>query len=277
MKKATFIFLIIILTSSCEDTIDFNLQPENTNLLIVEGILTNQKINHRIKLTIPHQEINGDPEPATGAIVVIEEGNFNGNGDFQTLEVYNLTEDPSGSGEYFSEAFRAVFGRGYLLKIAYLGVPYFAFDASVPAEPLDSFDFELAGEDGQLFRLNLKDSGVEPNFINHEVSWENTPFCEVEELCKGKVVYYDLKTTDVSDLFNPDKTNFLFPVNSIVIRTKYSVNENFKNFLRSVLSETEWRGGLFDLQKANAPTNLSEGAIGYFAVSTVVSDTTIVN
>jgi hypothetical protein len=43
-----------------------------------------------------------------------------------------------------------------------------------------------------------------------------------------------------------------------------------------VLSETEWRGGAFDVQRENVPTNLSKGAIGFFAVSTVLSDTTII-
>ena len=44
-----------------------------------------------------------------------------------------------------------------------------------------------------------------------------------------------------------------------------------------MLSETEWRGGLFDVKRANVITNLSEGAVGFFAVSTVVTDTTTVD
>ena len=38
--------------------------------------------------------------------------------------------------------------------------------------------------------------------------------------------------------------------------------------------ESEWRGGLFDVERGNITTNLSEGAIGYFAASTVITDTT---
>jgi hypothetical protein len=40
-----------------------------------------------------------------------------------------------------------------------------------------------------------------------------------------------------------------------------------------MLMETEWRGGIFDVQHGNVITNLSSGAIGYFAASTVVTDT----
>ena len=62
----------------------------------------------------------------------------------------------------------------------------------------------------------------------------------------------------------------------MISRKKFSASPAYKAFLRGVLSETEWRGGVFDVERANAPTNLSEGAIGFFAVSTVVSDTTVV-
>jgi hypothetical protein len=42
------------------------------------------------------------------------------------------------------------------------------------------------------------------------------------------------------------------------------------------MAETEWRGGLFDVQPGNVRTNLSEGAVGYFSVSAVVADTNLI-
>jgi hypothetical protein len=77
----------------------------------------------------------------------------------------------------------------------------------------------------------------------------------------------------VNEIFKPAKEDFSFPVNSVVIRKKYSVSPAYRAFLRSVLSETEWRGGLFDVDRANATTNLSAGAVGFFAVTTVLTDT----
>lgn len=68
----------------------------------------------------------------------------------------------------------------------------------------------------------------------------------------------------------------LFLWGSTVIRRKYSVSAAYRNFLRSMLSETEWRGGIFDVDRANTATNLSAGATGFFAVTTVVADTTTV-
>ena len=61
-----------------------------------------------------------------------------------------------------------------------------------------------------------------------------------------------------------------------MLRRKYSMSQDMQEFYRTFLAETQWRGSPFDVQKGNVATNLSEGAIGYFAVSTVVIDTTFI-
>ena len=43
-----------------------------------------------------------------------------------------------------------------------------------------------------------------------------------------------------------------------------------------MLSETDWRGGVFDVLPGNARTNLSEGALGYFTAAEVIRDTVVV-
>ena len=128
----------------------------------------------------------------------------------------------------------------------------------------------------EQYALNLYETRGGANFIDHQITWINTPSCITGNKCEGRIVFYDLNTIDVNEIFKPKKEDFNFPANAIVVRKKYSVSPAYKAFLRSVLSETEWRGGVFDVQREDATTNLSEGAIGFFAVSTVVSDTTIV-
>jgi hypothetical protein len=39
--------------------------------------------------------------------------------------------------------------------------------------------------------------------------------------------------------------------------------------------ETEWSGGVFDVQHGNVNTNLSNGALGFFGVCMVVIDTIV--
>ena len=262
--KTILIFFMWTSFISCvEVPIDFPLQTQNLNILVVDGILTNERLNHRIKISRPYTIQNGTALPVAGAIVSISDG---------TSSVV-LTEVPAGSGEYYTPQVRAVFGRTYTLYIQHQGKNYFAQDSSVPVEPLAALDYRKVNE---LYALNLDRNGQDANFIDHQISWTNTASCTTGTTCEGRIVFYDLKTVDVNEIFKPEKAAFNFPVSSTVIRKKYSVSPAYKAFLRSVLSETEWRGGLFDVQRANATTNLSEGAIGFFAVSTVVSDTTIV-
>lgn len=257
--------VIALLAFSCEEPIDKPLQTVDSDLLVVDAVITNEKINHKITLSHPYQSVNGIANPASGATVYLIEGNS---------VVYNTFEFPASSGVYYTEELVAVFGKPYTLLVQYQGENFTAQSGSVPVEPLPTFEYERVTDD--YYRLIINDSGSDPNFVDYTVTWKTTSFCQPGDLCAGRVVHYDLKTIDVNELFKPDQADFVFPVGSIVIRKKYSVSPDYKNFLRSVLSETQWRGGVFDVQRANPVSNLSDGAIGYFAVASVVSDTTII-
>jgi len=266
MRIRLLYLILAIISLSCGETeIDKPLNSVNSNLLVVEAVLTNEKANHKIKLTRPHQNINGSLIPISGAAVTITEG---------ASITFSATEVPPGSGEYFTEEMTAVFGRVYTLHIRHQGMDFFARATSVPVQPLQPLQYFAL--DDSNFQLIFAESGSDPYYIDYQISWKNTTACPAGESCNARIVSYDLKTIDVNSLFKPDKENFTLPLNSVVIRKKYSVSPDYKNFLRSVLSETEWRGGIFDVQRENVPTNLSAGAIGFFAVSTAVSDTTLV-
>lgn len=264
--RIRYLFLVIsLVVFSCEEQIDKPLQRVDSDLLVVEAVLTNEKLKHKITLSHPYQSINGNSTPASGATINVIEAN---------TVVYNVIETPLGSGEYYTEELTAVFGKPYTLLIQYQGKSFTATSGSVPVQPLPTFQYERAADD--YYRLIISDSDSDPNYVDHSIMWNNTSFCQTGEPCSGRIVHYDLKTIDVNELFKPDQRDYVFPVGSTVIRRKYSVSPDYKSFLRSVLSETEWRGGVFDVQRANPVSNLSNGAIGYFAVSSIVADTTII-
>ncbi len=50
---------------------------------------------------------------------------------------------------------------------------------------------------------------------------------------------------------------------------KYSVSDKYHEFLLALFSETDWNTGIFSTIPGNLPTNLSEGATGYFYISDV--------
>ena len=255
--------ILVFLLVACEERIQAPLSSVDSALLVVEGILTSENTNHRIRLRRPYKNQNEKPVPVTGATVAISDG----------TTFFYLGESPGGSGDYFTPPMRAVAGKSYTLVITYQALTYRAMDSPLAVESMPPLTYQKAGD---LYTLTLNPSGQGPNFIRHTISWANTTACASGAGCGGEIIYYDLKTIDVNEIYKPEKEVFNFPLNTVVIRTKYSVSPAYKSFLRAVLSETEWRGGVFDVQRADVPTNLSEGAIGFFAVSTVISDTTVV-
>lgn len=264
MRIRNFLLIFFCIVTACEERIDLPLLSEDQDLLAVEGVLTNENVSHTVTITFPFKMMNSKALPVSGAVVQILEGNS---------ATYTLTEAPAGSGQYVTPVFTAVFGTPYTLRIQYQGKEYFAQDSSVPVEPLPALDYYKVNDQ---YSLVLNESGENASYIDHRVDWKTTPACLPDNACEGRIVFYDLKTIDVNEIYKPGKTEFLFPVNSTIIRKKYSVSSAYRTFLRSMLSETEWRGGLFDVERANATTNLSAGAIGFFAVTSVVSDTTLV-
>ena len=264
MKMKIVLPFLFAALASCEEEVGVTLQPAANNYLVVEGVLTNENVRHLIRLSLPYSGINGTPQPATGAAITISEG----------ANVYTLTETPAGSGLYYTDSMIAVVSTTYRLDIQYKGKSYFAEDSSVPVEPLGPLEYQR-GSDTLMYTIVFNKSGTTPNYVQYEIDWTNTSFC-ISGQCRGEVYFYDLKTTDVNEIFKPSKAEFDFPPGSAVVRRKYSASPGYQAFLRGVLSETEWRGGIFDVERANAPTNLSDGAIGYFAVSTVVSDSTVI-
>lgn len=262
---STISLLIIALVSSCnQEEINWNFNNDPSDLLVVEAVITNEKKQHTIKLSKPYQEQNLSAEPVSGATVTLS----------TTTDVYITTETPIGSGLYLTDSLRAVSGKEYTLSIQYNNNTYFASDIQPPVEAMGILSYRSTAD--SLYTLNFYNTGKEPNYISYNIDWTATDICLTPSECRALQFYYDLKNFDINKQFAPDQEQVNFPAGTTIIRKKFSVSEDYQAYLRGMLSETAWRGGIFDVYPANAPTNLSEGAVGFFAVSTVVSDTTIV-
>jgi Domain of unknown function (DUF4249) len=264
MKNIIISFIIIFL-AGCEEPFDWPLNNKDSDLIVVEAVLTNENKQHLIKLTRPYTEQNQTPESVSGAFVVI----------LTDTDTIVATENPPNTGLYYTDSMQAVVDKLYVLGIFYNGKQYHAFDIQVPGEPFDSL-LSYRNVSEELYTINFQESGSNPNYIKYNLDWQSVGNCADTIDCQAKQIYYDLKNIDVNKQFKPDQERVDFPSGTIIIRKKYSVSSRYKEYLRGMLSETSWRGGLFDTFPANAATNFSEGAVGFFAVSTVVSDTTII-
>jgi len=260
----TLLLIVISLLIGCEEQVEWKLDGSDTDILVVDGSLTNERTNHLVRLSLSNANSNEGFRPASGAFVFITDGTGS----------VALTEFPANSGNYYTPMVQGVVDNEYVLFVSYEGVEYLASDTAVPVDPLSPINVFPVND--SLFTIFPRE-GNNPSLTKHFMSWENTSYCKPADVCFAKYNFYDLKTVDVNELFKPDKERVFFPANTIIVRRKFSLSDTYKAYLRAVMSETEWRGGQFDVEKGNVFTNVTNGALGFFSVSMVDVDTTVVN
>jgi hypothetical protein len=257
-----------LLLSSCTEPIDWDLKYRETDLLVVEGKITSELKKHEVKLTWPLYEMNGTPEPVQGARMEI----FDGSG------VWSLSEDPERPGIYLTDSlFAAEKDQYYQLRIAYESRRITAVTFMREVGPFQAMSTYAVQEDPPLMEAYISDS-EEPSIVRLELDWSQVPgYDTLPDASTHAVIYhYTLNGVDVNKFFKPAKEQVRFPPGATVYREKESVNAWYGEFLRGMLSETDWRGGMFDVLPGNARTNMVGEAIGYFTAADVIRDTVVV-
>lgn len=262
-KKILYIFFFVLLIS-CEKRTDWPLKSENKNLIIVDGTITNGKKVHIIKLTFPVTRLNETPQPVTGAAVIISDED----------STYHLTEQPANSGIY-KRKFAGYAGRHYTLLINYNNNVYSAkttMPAGINFQPL----LYAKNKNNKLYHITYVANVYNAqNFAMWEIllDWSNVEGYQDQnpDSCKARLLYYTLPTIDVSQVFAPELEKISFPVGTVVNERRYSLTKEHAEYIRALLSETNWQGGLFDSAHGNLPTNLSKGAAGFFAACGVTA------
>lgn len=265
------LFVALFLLQACEEKTDVNIQGQLPDLIVVDGLITNEKKAHEIKITRPVNKLNAPAEPVSGAYVAIHDGDT------------TIFPEEKKQGSYFTHPeFRAVFTKRYFLYITYNGQEYSAVTTMVPVTPFEPLTYVPAEDSSGMYKIQWNEDAYDDDesamwhVLIYPPGYHNSSIHPVDTDIK-KLVYYTIFSVDVNRMFAPDKREELFPGGSIIVQKKYSLNDEHASFVRSLLSETEWRGGLFDVYHANVETNLSEGAVGFFGACTVLSDTIYVS
>ena len=254
-----------LLLFSCDKQVDWDLKYQEVDLLVVEGKITNEAGPYEIRLSKPVYEMNGTPEPVSGAEVEINDG----------ASIHVLTEDPERVGIYLTPpGFAGEVGRYYQLRIRHGSKRISAVTHMVEVTPFQRMHVYPVQEDPPLLSATITDSDV-PAIVRMELDWSHVSgYEDAPDSATHAVVYhYTLNGVDVNKLFKPDQEQVTFPPGTRVFREKESVNAWYGEFLRGVLSETDWRGGMFDVLPGNARTNMQGEAIGFFTAAEVIRDT----
>lgn len=254
---------------SCTEKIEWDLSYQAEDFIVVDARITNEEKRHEVKLSLPVFEINGVPEPVTGAVVEINDGRV----------IHALREDPASPGLYLTQPdFAGAVNHGYQLRIR---IGDRMITAIAFMHPVTQFQFMRpfsVQDNPKLYEVYIRDSDGGPAIVRMELDWSHVPGYDTldPEENHALIYHYTLNSIDVNRIFSPDGEHVRFPPGTIVFREKESVSREYQKYLRGVLSETHWRGGVFDVLPGNAQTNLSEGAIGYFTATEVIRDTVVI-
>jgi hypothetical protein len=253
--------VLVLLLISCEEETTWELQS-SSRFIVADCILTNEPGPQELRLYRSTSTLNEEPVGISGAVVQISDGS----------QFFNFTEDPSDPGKYISDVpFRATIGENYRLTLSSGERSDTAYVGMTGITPLGTIDITPADS---LYRLVYHESR-EASMMEVYYDWSAVPdYCAGYGACQASEVYYTLDNIDAGKVFAPDRQIITFPEKTRIIRRKYSLSPAHQQFVRALLLETEWRGGLFDAEQGNIPTNFSNGVRGWFGVCMVVTDTT---
>jgi hypothetical protein len=237
----------------------WDIQPSG-RFPVVDCIITNELKVQELRLYRSTEGLNQHPEGISGAVITLSDS------------INTLSFSEVEPGRYMSAVpFMASAGNKYTLSVTCQGISAAAHAELVAITPLESF--EIVPYDS-LFRF-VYPSGNQPSMTEVFYNWSAVPgYCEAYGSCHASEAFYTLDNIDVSKMFAPDRIIIPFPRGTQIIRRKYSLSQDHQRFIRSLLLETDWRGGLFDVEQGNVPTNFSSGMRGWFAACMVLSDTT---
>ena len=259
------LLMAAILGVSCTEQVEWDLKFQEVNLLVVEGKITSEFKQHEVRLTRPLYEMNGTPEPVSGAVVEIYDGRV----------LNTLTEDPENPGIYRTDSlFAAVLNQYYQLRILHENRRITAVTNMREVTPFQKMNVHQVQSAPPLLAAYISDSD-EPAIVRLELDWSHLPRYDTlpDSETHAVIYHYTLNGVDVNKIFKPAQEQVRFPPGTLVFREKESVTVWYGEFLRGVLSETDWRGGMFDVLPGNARTNMVGQAIGFFTAADVIRDT----
>jgi hypothetical protein len=252
---------LVLLFVSCEDKTDWDLN-EKGRITVADCIITNELKQQELRLYESSGTLNGTVTGISGATVTISDG----------VNEHLFTEDPDEPGHYLSQnPFRATLDITYRLVISYANRSDTAFAQMAAITPMEALDIQASDS---LFRVFYHES---PSASMMEIYYDwsqDTEYTASYGSATASETFYTLNDIEAGNIFAPDRQVIRFPHHTNIIRRKYSLSKTHQDFIRGLLLETDWRGGLFDAEPGNVPTNFHNGLHGWFGACMVLSDST---
>lgn len=265
MRNLPTLLMLISITAlnSCTKIIDIELDEEDRRL-VVQAWFTTEAKTHEIRLTQSSSYFDTEPTPqVSGANVSIT-----GGGD-----TFIFTEVQPGVYHSLPNA-QAKLSTNYTLKIEYDGNTYVGSDYCDTVPLLDYMTpYPYYDDEGEFKGYDILIWTKELSGIGDYYAWRTK--------INGQFISDTLSDIDFgSDDYIGDGLYFeAWPIARVKVLNsgdtlrleQHNISKATYDAFYAVMSETDWRGGIFDAPPANVPTNLSNNALGLFVVSAMTS------
>jgi hypothetical protein len=271
MRRILFLTGLIMILQGCVKEVSWSLKDELPEKLIVDAIITDEVKMHKILLTYAVSELNQDPKPVTGASVMIS------NED----STWQLVETPLNSGVYGTPpSFFARLNKNYTLLISVGNKIYTGKTSMISGSVFSELRY-TRNEENNLYYVDWVANAFDAEkaaMWELLIDWSLAPGYEYLDSVEthARMLFYTLPTLDVSEVFAPRMQSVFFPAGTIITERRYSLTPEHTEFIREMLLETNWAGGLFTIAPADVGTNLSDGAYGFFGACAVTELSLIV-
>jgi hypothetical protein len=292
MKKSSLSILVLSLLIQIGCTVQFIPDTtEDKDLLVVEGMITDQNRKYKIKLSksLPLGKAM-TPKPFKGGKVTVRD---------ERGSTFIFTEAQTGTYVSDSTKFRGRVGGKYTLFITANNLTYTSQTMEMkPAPPIDSVYYEkevitasnnlTQQEEGCRIYLDSHDPSMKclyyrwdftetwefrlPFGVPNRVCWISNPSDAI--LIKNTAVYNQARVSKFPLLFVSNETDRLKVKYSILVN-QYSLNESEFNYWEKLQNVSGNVGGLYDITPMAIPSNIScnedrnETVLGYFSVSAI--------
>lgn len=262
----SILFGLLLFLAGCVKEADWTPPDTAPDLLVVEGMITDQQGAHYVTLSQAIPTLNENPLPVSEATVLLSSED----------SAWTMIEIPEEAGRYATpEGFTGITGKTYTLQVFYQGKVFSARDILVPGSYFSELRY-ARNDDDDLYHIDYVASAFnneKPAMWEIELDWSKVDGYEQTDpaLCRARLLFYSLPTLDVSEIFAPLVEQISFPLGTVITERRYSLSETHAEYIRQMLLETNWQGGLFPSANANVASNLSTGATGFFAASAVTT------
>ena len=250
MKNLIYFFASILLFTSCEEILDLDLNSMNPKIVIEADLndLSNKQSIH-ISRTVDFDELSSN-EPINKASVKVVDRTAGGYYDFIAV---------GSEGEYICSNFKPKAGNSYMLYVQIEEDVYTSecvMPAYIPVDSLGISEDEIFGEKKYSVTLKFNDPANVENFYKYKISVNQNPKFEFAAAFNDKFNDGKFVTHQLSDQKNSIELNDTVTViRSIIDKSVYK----FWNDVQSINPGSA--------APANPTSNITNGALGYFSVS----------